>query len=177
MPSRDITSYTDINRLLAKLQMIEKQAPNSARALLRKYSFKIYGELVSATPVGNTLFDKHPGELREAWDIKELDNGRTYIVSNDAEYLLYVEFGLQKLSDDPDKRYRQLKYLFGVGILTHDQSTGQVQYNYKPYIPTLQTIGFLRKTTDYWVRNLSSMIWKDLKKELDRLYKLGVTTP
>ena len=128
----------DLNRQIAKLV---RHFPAMAGEVIKNIALGLYKDLIEATPV-------QTGTLRSRWAIRKLEP-LTWRISNHTYYLPYVEFGVKNrgLSEDPEKRKKQLRYLFAKGIL--ESVNGSIVYN---YTPRPDSTGFIRKTVANWAK-------------------------
>ncbi|APT75057.1 hypothetical protein LN42_00585 [Marinitoga sp. 1137] len=151
--SKEVEIQHNLDKLNKALKRLEAISPDVAKKIIKKIAFGIFRDLVKKTPIDT-------GTARRKWDINPVDNGYGYRISNDTEYLIYLEYGIKghPLSENPEKRRNSLKYLFASGILQKEDN--MVLYFYTP--KKTKTEGFIRDTLQEWSQKAKSIIREEL---------------
>lgn len=106
--------------VLGRLKFLEKVAPKLSDKVIKRFVTDIAIEFREGTPVSDNDFPYiEKGKLKDSWYIKRLGLGQ-YEIGNPEEYIMIVEYGLNKLSDDPKKKQNSLRFLFANGVFTPD---------------------------------------------------------
>ena len=150
----------NVDEFNRRINRLRKLSPDAVRYILRKIAFGIYRDLVIRTPVDT-------GTLRSRWFIRPDNQGFRYMIGNQTEYLLYVEYGIayrpRRIPDDSDKRKRVLRYLFAKGILQERDGVIVYYYERRP-----NKSGWIRKTLQEWTSKAPQILRKYLKEWITR---------
>lgn len=146
------SNVDELNKILRRMSGL---MPDLAKTIIKKIAFGVYGDIVRRTPI-----DK--GNARRYWNIKPINNGYAYRIGwanpDGVQYILYIEYGIayqgHPLSDDKEKRKKQLRYLFATGIL--QENDGILVYTYTPV--SYRAEGFIRNTLQEWTLKAPQMI-------------------
>ncbi len=149
-----------------KLDILTKNIDPILKAILEKTSYAVYADLKKATPVGDNSFDYfEQGELKESWYVTQISDD-TFEIGNPKEYILYVEFGLNKLSSNPIKRMNSLAFLYAVGVF--DSKTDEYKYTANSRV---KKTGFIRLVLKKWDMKIKKQIIKMVGEQLKEFYK------
>ncbi|HDK26099.1 MAG TPA: HK97 gp10 family phage protein [Candidatus Atribacteria bacterium] len=119
MPNASFKSTLN-KEVLGRLDFLTRVVPTLSDRVVKRFVTDIAIELREQTPVSANDFDYiDKGRLKEGWYIKRLGKSQ-YEIGNPEEYIMIVEYGANKLSDDPKKKANSLRFLYANGVFTPD---------------------------------------------------------
>lgn len=152
-------------QILGKFKFLEKVAPKISDRVIKRFVTDIAIEFREGTPVSDNDFPYiEKGKLKDAWYIKQLGLGK-YEIGNPEEYIMIVEYGLNKLSDDPVKKHKSLRFLFANGVFTPD-------YSYTPN-EQVKKEGWIRLVIARWQPTLIKLAKRYIYELTYGAYKHG----
>jgi len=137
----------NLDELNMFFRRLEKYPQECAAFIIERIAREILNDLVLASPVGQSAPGYLGGNLRSNWNLAQA-GPLLWEISNNTEYILWVEYGVKghSLSEDPEKRKKSLRYLFAVGILVEEDGT--IRYTYQKKQDS--SAGFIRRVIDSW---------------------------
>lgn len=160
----------DIRRINKGLKKLSLEFPDICDKLLSEMTIRVFLDLKENTPVNDNNFDYiEKGKLKESW--RYFKSGQLeYTIENPEKYILLVEYGLNKLSDDPVKASKSMAFLIANGVFT--KFGNFLVYNYQPN-EKVKANGFIRDILKYWGDKIVEIGKEYIMVEASKAYHEG----